>query len=83
MPKSYENQKWIHVHKHPVTSNFLQIQNTEWMEVNKVLSPFGLQLYLYLAANADNYRFALSPEAAENMAGIKHTSFHKYLRLLR
>lgn len=52
------------------------------MEANKRLTPFGLQLYLYIAANINNYQFALSPAAAEEYAGIKHTSFRKYLRLL-
>ena len=52
------------------------------MEANKKLTPFGLQLYLYLAANSNNYQFALSPAAAEEYAGIRHTSFHKYLKVL-
>ena len=52
------------------------------MRVNKTLSPYGLQLYLYLASNNNEYQFALSPAAAEEYAGIKSTSFHKYLRLL-
>ena len=52
------------------------------MEVNKRLKPFGLQLYLYLAANCNNYQFALSPAAAEEYVGIKNTSFHKYLKIL-
>lgn len=82
MAKTYENQKWICVHKAPVKENFLQLFNPEWMEANKRLKPYGLQLYLYLAANSNNYQFALSPAAAEEYAGIKKTSFHKYLRLL-
>lgn len=52
------------------------------MTANKTLSPYGLQLYLYLAANNNEYQFALSPAAAEEYAGIKSTTFHKYLRLL-
>lgn len=52
------------------------------MTVNQTLSPYGLQLYLYLAANADHYEMALSPEAADKYAGIKSTSFYKYLKLL-
>lgn len=52
------------------------------MQANKTLKPFGLQLYLYLAANNNEYQFALSPAAAEEYAGIKSTTFHKYLRLL-
>ena len=82
MPKSYENQKRICIHKPRVTANFLQIANAEWMQANKTLTPYGLQLYLYLASNTDQYQFALSPAAAEEYAGIKSTTFHKYLRLL-
>lgn len=52
------------------------------MHVNKVLTPYGLQLYLYLASNLNDYQFALSPAAAEEDAGIRSTSFHKYFRLL-
>ncbi len=52
------------------------------MQANKTLSPYGLQLYLYLASNLNNYSFALSPAAAEEYAGIKKTSFRKYLKLL-
>ena len=52
------------------------------MHANKVLTPYGLQLYLYLASNLNDYQFALSPAAAEEDAAIKSTSFHKYFRLL-
>lgn len=60
----------------------MQIKNSHWMQVNKDLGPYALQLYLYLAKNADNYKFALSAQAAENEAGIRRTSFHKYLNVL-
>ena len=82
MATSYENQKSICIHKPRVEANFLQIGNDDWMQANKTLSPYGLQLYLYLAANNNEYQFALSPAAAEEYAGIKSTTFHKYLRLL-
>ena len=84
MPKTVENQKWFCIHKPKYTSDFLQISNNEWMNVNKCsdLGPYALQLYLYLAANANNYEFALSPEAAEQAAGIRRTTFYKYLRAL-
>ena len=58
---SVPNQKTIVVHKDKVVSDFLQINNAEWMEVNKKFGPYALQLYLYLAKNADGYKFALSP----------------------
>ena len=52
------------------------------MHANKALTPYGLHLYLYLASHLNDYQFALSPLAAEEEAGIKSTTFHKYFRLL-
>ena len=78
----YANQKWIKVHKTPVSRDFLQIPNQEWMHVNKELTPYGLQLYLYLASNANGYELALSPQDARDQAGICRTSFYEYLRQL-
>ena len=82
MPNSVANQKWIRIHKPRVTDRFLQISHEDWMNANKNLTPFGLQLYLYLASNNNNYEFALSPADAEERAGIKLTSFRKYMRRL-
>ena len=82
MPITVPNQKTVIIHKQKPDKDFLQIKNSHWMEVNKQLGPYALQLYLYLAKNADNYQFALSAQAAENEAGIRRTSFHKYLNLL-
>ena len=79
---TYANQKTVRVHKPAVYGDFLQIQNEDWMTVNKELGPYGLQLYLYLAANADGYTFDLSPQDAESAAGITRTTFYKYLRQL-
>lgn len=76
------NQKWIRVHKSPLVYNFLSVPNNEWMTANKILSPYGLQLYLYLASNMDGYQFGLSPEHAEKAAGIRRTTFYEYLRKL-
>ena len=61
--------------------SILQIKNEHWMEVNKKYGPYALQLYLYLAKNANSYEMALSQSAAEGEAGIKKTTFHKYLDL--
>lgn len=79
---SYPNQKTAVIHKEKVVSDFMQIPNKHWMKVNQDLGPFALQVYLYLAKNANGYSFALSQEAAEQEAGIKKTSFHKYVNLL-
>ena len=66
MATSYENQKSICIHKPRVTENFLQIANEDWMRVNKTLSPYGLQLYLYLASNNNEYQFALDEFAEQH-----------------
>ena len=79
---TFPNQKTVQIHKPAVHGDFLQIQNADWMEANKDLGPFGLQLYLYFAANADGFNLELSPQAAENNAGITRTTFYKYLKLL-
>ena len=52
------------------------------MALNKQLGPYGLQLYLYLAANADGFNLELSPQHAENDAGIRRTTFYEYMRKL-
>ena len=82
MPYTVPNQKTICIHKEHPKSDFLQIKNENWMRVNKELSPYGLQLYLYFAKNANGYQFSLSPEAAEKEAGINKTTFHKYVGIL-
>lgn len=82
MPITSPNQKWIQIHKNNSTNNFLMIDNNEWMTANKTLTPYGLQLYLFLAANRDGYQFALSPEYAHSSAGISRTTFYEYLRKL-
>ena len=79
---TYANQKSIRIHKSSVFRDFLQIPNADWMAVNKQLGPYGLQLYLYLAANADGYTLSLSPQNAENDAGIRRTTFYDYMRKL-
>lgn len=82
MPITSPNQKWIQIHKNNSTNNFLMIDNNEWMTANKTLTPYGLQLYLFLAANRDGYQFALSPEYAHTSVGISRTTFYEYLRRL-
>ena len=64
------NQKIIVIHKDKPDRDFLQIKNEHWMEVNKKYGVYALQLYLYLAKNANDYEMALSQAAAEAEAGI-------------
>ena len=82
MPNTVENQRIIRIHREKVNANFLQIKKENWYAANKDLSPYGLQVYLYLAGNMDGYNLALSSADAENNAGIKHSTFYKYFDLL-
>lgn len=82
MPQTVANQKNVIIHKDRPQQNFIQISNDHWMEFNKKYGPYALQVYLYLAKNADGFNLALSAQAAENEAGIKRTTFHKYIDLL-
>ena len=82
MPYTVPNQKIIHINREKVTDNFLQIKKENWYNANKDLEPYGLQLYLYLAGNKDGFDLALSQKAAEEEAGIRSTTFHKYVNVL-
>ena len=82
MPNTVPNQKVVHVNRQKCDKNFLQIRKDNWYAANKDLEPYGLQLYLYIAGNRDGFDFALSQEAAEQEAGIKKTSYHKYVKVL-
>ena len=82
MPNTVPNQKVVHVNRQKCDKNFLQIRKDNWYAANKDLEPYGLQLYLYIAGNRDGFDFALSQEAAEREAGIKKTSYHKYVNLM-
>lgn len=82
MPTSHPFQKNITVHREKAVKDFLCIKNENWLRANKELSPYGLQLYLYLASNADGYNFNLSQEEVEKNAGIRRTTFHNYINLM-
>ena len=82
MPNTVANQKVVHINRQKCDKDFLQIRKENWYAANKDLEPYGLQLYLYIAGNKDGFDLALSQEAAERDAGIKKTSFHKYVNVL-
>lgn len=82
MANTVPNQNTVIIHREKPETNFMQIKNENWMKFNKKHGPFALQLYLYFAKNADDYSFALSQQAALEEAGIKKTSYHKYLNYL-
>ena len=76
MPETFPNQRMVKVHRERATAHFLGIKNENWQAASRDLGAHGLQLYLYLASNADNYTLALSPTAVRQAIGLKRSTYH-------
>ena len=78
------NQKIIIIHREKPQKDFLQIKNENWQNMLKHTYDYpALALYMYLASNMDNYKFALSPAAIQNAIGMPRTTYYKKLQLLK
>ena len=64
------NQRMVRVHRERATSDFLGIKNENWKAAFRDLGPYTFALYLYFAANADNYNLAFSPAAVCSEIGM-------------
>ena len=73
---SYPNQRMIRIHREPAKTNFLGIKNENWQAASRDLGAHALQLYLYLASNANNYTTALSPVAVRQAIGMARSTYH-------
>lgn len=83
MPRvTYPNQRLIHINREPARVDFLGINNETWKAASRDLRPPALLLYLYLAANADNYMFALSPAAVRQEIGMARSTYHDQFHIL-
>ena len=80
--QTYPYQRMVLVHREKVDTNFLGIKNENWMEASRNLRPHALLLYLYLAANKDNYKLALSPEAIRKEIGMARSTYHDQFKIL-
>ncbi len=77
MPQmTYPNQRMIKIHREPAKTDFLGIKNENWQAASRDLGAHALQLYLYLAANANNYTLALSPAAIRQDIGMARSTYH-------
>lgn len=81
-PITYPNQRVVTVHKASRGTSFLGVNNDVWMAACRDLGYPATVLYLYLAANADNYQFALSPAAIQNALGMPRTTYRDQIRNL-
>ena len=76
------NQRTVRVHRERAAADFLGIKNENWKAAARDLSPHALLLYLYLASNADNYTFALSPAAITADIGMPRSTYHDQFKVL-
>ena len=75
-PITFPNQRMVRVHRERATSDFLGIKNENWQAASRDLGAHALQLYLYLASNANNYTVALSPVAVRQSIGMARSTYH-------
>ena len=73
---SVPNQRIITVKREPAKSDFLGSKNENWQAAARNLSPHAMMLYFYIASNADNYTFALSPAAVRQAIGMARSTYH-------
>ena len=82
MPHTSANQRVVHIHRERVSSDFLGIKNENWKAASRILGAHALLLYMYLAANANNYELALSPAAIEAEIGMPRSTYKDQFRKL-
>ena len=75
-PITYPNQRMVKIHRESVKTDFLGIKNENWQAASRDLGAHALQLYLYLASNANNYTIALSPVAVRQAIGMARSTYH-------
>ena len=73
---SYPNQRLVKINREHATTDFLGIKNENWQAASRDLGAHALQLYLYFAANANNYTLALSPVAVRQAIGMARSTYH-------
>ena len=76
MPYTFPNQRTVKINREAVHADFLGIKNENWQAASRDLGAHALQLYLYLASNADGYNLALSPAAVRHASGMARSTYH-------
>ena len=79
---TYPNQRVVNIHREPINTDFLGIKNENWQYAARDLKPFGCMLYLYLAANRDSFKLALSPAAVRQAIGMAQSTYRDQFSIL-
>ena len=82
MPYTSPHQKVITIHRKPLGNNFLGINNDNWKNAARILGAQAFLLYIYLASNKDDFKFALSPKAIHQEIGMPPSTFRDQLAKL-
>ena len=83
MPQyTFPNQRTIIIHKESLNKDFLGISNPIWQAAARDLGAHAFLLYVYLAANKDNYNLALSQVAVTNATGMPRSTYHDQFKKL-
>ncbi|MGN0443257.1 MAG: hypothetical protein ACI4F5_01410 [Acutalibacteraceae bacterium] len=82
MPVTFPNQRMINIHREPLDKDFLGIKNESWMAASRDLGATALRLYLYLAANANNFTLALSPTDIRQSIGMARSTYRDQFQIL-
>ena len=79
------NQKVVHIHRAPLNKDngFLGINNANWKSAARILGAQAFLLYIYFAANKDNFVLAMSPAAIMTDIGMPRSTYHDQLRKLK
>jgi hypothetical protein len=76
------NQKVIHIHREPLNSNYLGVNNNNWKAAARSLNAHAFKLYMYLASNKDDFNLALSPAAIQAEIGMARSTYYDQLKVL-
>ena len=82
MPSTVPHQRVVHIHREQLCGDFLGIKNENWQAASRTLGAHALRLYMYLAANANNFELALSPAAIEAEIGMPRSTYKDQFRKL-
>ena len=82
MAYTVANQRTINIHRLPLGKSFLGINNNSWKKAARTLSAPAFKLYIYLAANKDDFKLALSPAALQQEIGMARSTFYDQFKVL-
>ncbi len=83
MATTVPNQRIVHIHREHASSDFLGIKNENWKAAARDLGAHALLLYLYFAANKEDFWLALSPAAIRQSIGMPPQTYRdQFLKLI-